>query len=646
MAAASGAAASSLAVRRLSRELQNLRSSRIPQIAVQPAEDNLLEWHFVLHSLPAETPYHGGCYHGKIIFPPEYPHAPPSILMLTPSGRLETGKRLCLSMTDFHPESWNPAWSVETILVGLLSFFISDAERGFGAISTSNEKRRELAAESHALNSKDATFEALFAEMLPSDSAGPAEQVAAPSSSPLVANAGGAVDSQATDTPSAGSQQPPPMESLIQQEITSVAAPVPAGSWGLALENGIAGVDGIEEETLDECWICRDTTSREPLIQPCACRGSMSGVHASCVEQWIRHHRQNAVNDAVPRCSVCHETYCGSEARPGVGGFVCHLCYDGAKSFLRSMVLVTLLMGYMACADDGHDGNGPPVALRIITVSVFGLVTLHKVLILAVSLPAHRPPPDNMCVRRFFISDMQQIAMHVAEAFAAFVVLSMWWLLKWLPFSYFLPVVFAALVPTFKILCLRQPSLACLKSCAKGLCLIILTPVLLPVFVIRLVWMHRHPLDGGPHLAVAVATVPMVLLCDSNVPVVILWGVHSTVAIAGLFEQLLVKRWQWKTGVCWWLALQFTVLAAYIGSGICTFPKGFGEPHDTDRIVLGASALWLGLVCALTVCTNWSLCIHYYGTWQSRNGTFTLQVPLRDGGMAGGDDRVVSSQEV
>lgn len=33
-------------------------------------------------------------------------------------------------MTDFHPESWNPAWSVDTILTGLLSFFLSDLEMG------------------------------------------------------------------------------------------------------------------------------------------------------------------------------------------------------------------------------------------------------------------------------------------------------------------------------------------------------------------------------------------------------------------------------------------------------------------------------------------------------------------------------------
>lgn len=46
--------------------------------------------------------------------------------MVTPNGRFETGVRLCLSMSDYHPELWVPAWSVATILTGLLSFMLED----------------------------------------------------------------------------------------------------------------------------------------------------------------------------------------------------------------------------------------------------------------------------------------------------------------------------------------------------------------------------------------------------------------------------------------------------------------------------------------------------------------------------------------
>lgn len=50
-----------------------------------------------------------------IMFPSEYPFKPPGIKMLTPSGRFQPDKKICFSMSDFHPGSWNPAWSVATM---------------------------------------------------------------------------------------------------------------------------------------------------------------------------------------------------------------------------------------------------------------------------------------------------------------------------------------------------------------------------------------------------------------------------------------------------------------------------------------------------------------------------------------------------
>jgi len=47
------------------------------------------------------------------------------------------GCRLCLSISDFHPDTWNPAWSVSTILTGLLSFMVSWLQRYFAVIANS-----------------------------------------------------------------------------------------------------------------------------------------------------------------------------------------------------------------------------------------------------------------------------------------------------------------------------------------------------------------------------------------------------------------------------------------------------------------------------------------------------------------------------
>lgn len=80
--------------------------------------------HYVVQG-PDDSPYAGGFYHGRLVFPTEYPFRPPTIYMITPSGRFKTNIRLCLSISDFHPDTWNPAWSVSTILTGLLSFMVS-----------------------------------------------------------------------------------------------------------------------------------------------------------------------------------------------------------------------------------------------------------------------------------------------------------------------------------------------------------------------------------------------------------------------------------------------------------------------------------------------------------------------------------------
>jgi ubiquitin-conjugating enzyme E2 J2 len=66
-------------------------------------------------------------------------------------------------MSDFHPESWNPMWSVSTILTGLYSFML-DSNPTLGSIETSDRKKRQLAASSLAYNVKDGAFVKLFPE--------------------------------------------------------------------------------------------------------------------------------------------------------------------------------------------------------------------------------------------------------------------------------------------------------------------------------------------------------------------------------------------------------------------------------------------------------------------------------------------------
>ena len=68
---------------RLQKEYQRLNKEPVPNISAEPRPNNILEWHFVING-PASTPYAGGQYHGKLVFPSEYPYKPPAIMMLTP----------------------------------------------------------------------------------------------------------------------------------------------------------------------------------------------------------------------------------------------------------------------------------------------------------------------------------------------------------------------------------------------------------------------------------------------------------------------------------------------------------------------------------------------------------------------------------
>ncbi|KAK9368369.1 ubiquitin-conjugating enzyme/RWD-like protein [Lipomyces kononenkoae] len=136
--------------KRLAREYKHMQESPPPFITAHPSEKNILIWHYLITG-PPSTPYEGGQYHGTLTFPPDYPYKPPAIRMITPSGRFQTNTRLCLSISDYHPKTWNPAWSVSTILIGLLSFMTSD-ELTTGALRSTNEEKIKLAELSHEWN--------------------------------------------------------------------------------------------------------------------------------------------------------------------------------------------------------------------------------------------------------------------------------------------------------------------------------------------------------------------------------------------------------------------------------------------------------------------------------------------------------------
>ena len=120
----------------------------------------MFEWYFIIHSLPDE-PYKDGFYMGKLKFPNDYPWKPPSIQMITETGRFAVNKRICLSISDYHPESWNPVWPVNSIIIGLISFFVTNVGT-VGSVDRSFEERKEIAKKSRNVILNHAQYKNLF----------------------------------------------------------------------------------------------------------------------------------------------------------------------------------------------------------------------------------------------------------------------------------------------------------------------------------------------------------------------------------------------------------------------------------------------------------------------------------------------------
>ena len=135
------------AVKRILREMREMAEDASPAYHAEAVEEDIFEWHFAI--LGAEdSEFEGGIYHGRVLLPPEYPFKPPSFVLLTPSGRFETNTKICLSITQHHPEHWQPSWSVRTALTAVRAFMPSPAEGAVGSLDYTKEERRKLAERS------------------------------------------------------------------------------------------------------------------------------------------------------------------------------------------------------------------------------------------------------------------------------------------------------------------------------------------------------------------------------------------------------------------------------------------------------------------------------------------------------------------
>ena len=68
-------------------------------------------------------------------------------MLLTPNGRWEVCKPICLSATSHHQETWDPNWNLRTLVIALRGHMITQPNE-IGGILTSSETQKAFARSS------------------------------------------------------------------------------------------------------------------------------------------------------------------------------------------------------------------------------------------------------------------------------------------------------------------------------------------------------------------------------------------------------------------------------------------------------------------------------------------------------------------
>ena len=138
----------SISLKRINKELENMIKDPSDDYVAKPLNDDMFCWHFTIRG-PPDTEFEGGLYHGIIKLPMTYPNRPPNIMFLTPNGRFDINMDVCLSMTKYHKEEWQAAWTIRSMLEAIIAFFpVREDHDAIGALESSVENRKYYAKQS------------------------------------------------------------------------------------------------------------------------------------------------------------------------------------------------------------------------------------------------------------------------------------------------------------------------------------------------------------------------------------------------------------------------------------------------------------------------------------------------------------------
>ena len=150
---------SPITIKRINAEIKQFKKMLLEQeddqknILIYPNPDNILEIYFLIKGA-VDTDFKDGEYICKLVHNNMYPLKAPDYYVLTPNGRFEVNKKICLTNSGYHQGEWAPAaWNLLTLLNGFYSIWHSNIPED--KIGISHLKSKSDIIKKYALNSKE-----------------------------------------------------------------------------------------------------------------------------------------------------------------------------------------------------------------------------------------------------------------------------------------------------------------------------------------------------------------------------------------------------------------------------------------------------------------------------------------------------------
>jgi len=108
-----------MALKRISKELQDLKTDPPTNCSAGPVKDDMFHWQATIMG-PGESPFQGGVFFLSIHFPTDYPFKPPKIQFSTKiyHPNINVNGAICL---DILRSNWSPALTISKVLLSICS---------------------------------------------------------------------------------------------------------------------------------------------------------------------------------------------------------------------------------------------------------------------------------------------------------------------------------------------------------------------------------------------------------------------------------------------------------------------------------------------------------------------------------------------